>query len=134
MMIHARSDAMTSTNNLIGCITPENHKELQCLNVNCADGITFEDHVFLLSLMPCCGLLALPYWAKISGWLINERQEEAVLGIAVELLDESAEPVATYSDVIAIEAGEKGSFDVKLVDFQDVVQTYTITVTDIELS
>lgn len=125
---------MTATNNLIGCITPQGQKELQCAGVNSVDDIALEGHVFLLSLMPCCGLLALPFWAKISGRLINERTEEALLSIVVTLLDERSVPLAEYSDVIAIEAGEKGPFDVKLTDFQETAAAYTIKVSDMELS
>ncbi|MDD3845400.1 MAG: hypothetical protein PHC90_03465 [Syntrophorhabdaceae bacterium] len=125
---------MTAANNLIGCITPQEQKELKSTDITCADGVSFEGHVFLVSLMPCCGLLALPFWAKVSGWLINERQEEAVLGIVVTLFDANAKPLADYSDVVAIEAGEKGSFDVKLIDFQETAETYSITVTDMELA
>lgn len=133
MKSHEKDDHMTTTKAMIGCISPQDQKELRCRGIDCVDGITFEGHVFLLSLMPCCGLLALPFWAKISGWLVNERQEEALLSIMVTLFDEKQEPLASYSDVIAVEAGEKGSFDVKLVDFQEASQTYTITVTDMEL-
>lgn len=134
MMIDTRSDTVTAANNMIGCITPQDQKELKCTGVTCTEGISFEGHVFLLSLMPCCGLLALPFWAKISGWLVNERHEEAVLNIAVTLLDCNAKPLADYSDVIAIEGGEKGSFDVKLLGFQETAENYTIAVTDMELS
>ena len=125
---------MTSANNLIGCITPQGRKELKCAGIECVDDISFEGHVFLLSLMPCCGLLALPFWAKVSGWLINERKEEALLSIVVTVLDEHSGPLAAYSDVTAVEAGEKGSFDVKLADFQETADAYTITVTDMELA
>ena len=84
--------------------------------------------------MPCCGLLALPFWAKVSGWLVNERQEEALLSIAVTLFDKNGKPLGDYSDVIAVEAGEKCSFDVKLIDFEETSETYSITITDMELS
>jgi hypothetical protein len=134
MKIDARSGAMTAINNLIGCITPQDRKELRCGDITCPEGISFEGHVFLLSLMPCCGLLALPFWAKVSGWLVNERHEEALLSIAVTLFDKNAQPLGDYSDVIAIEAGEKGSFDVKLTDFEETSETYSITITDMELS
>lgn len=133
MKSYEKDDRMTTTKAMIGCISPQDQKEIRCRGIDCIDGITFEGHVFLLSLMPCCGLLALPFWAKISGWLVNERQEEALLSVEVTLFDEKQESLASYSDVIAVEAGEKGSFDVKLVDFQETSQTYTITVTDMEL-
>jgi len=125
---------MTATNNLIGCITPQNSKELTCTGITCIDGVSFEGHVFLLSLTPCCGLLALPFWAKVSGWLVNEREEEAVLTVIVTLFDADGKSLADYSDVIAVEAGEKGTCDVKLVDFQETAETYTIAVTDMELA
>lgn len=125
---------MTATKNLTGCETLVNRSEPECIDVRSTDGIAFEGHVFLLSLLPCCAQLALPYWAKVSGWLTNAREEEAVLNITVTLFDENAKPLADYSDVVAIEPGEKGTFDVKLFDFQTSVQTYTIKVTDMEIS
>jgi hypothetical protein len=134
MRIEAGSGHMTATNNLIGCITPQDTKELTCTGITCVDGISFEGHVFLLSLMPCCGLLALPFWAKVSGWLVNEREEEAVLTVVVTLFDADGKRLADYSDVIAVEAGEKGTCDVKLVDFQETAETYTVAVTDMELA
>jgi len=125
---------MTATNDLIGYITPQNSRELTCTGIACVDGISFEGHVFLLSLMPCCGLLALPFWAKVSGRLVNEREEEAVLTVVVTLFDADGKHLADYSDVIAVEAGEKGTCDVKLLGFQETAETYTIAVTDMELA
>ena len=125
---------MTATNDLIGYITPQNSRELTCTGIACVDGISFEGHVFLLSLMPCCGLLALPFWAKVSGRLVNEREEEAVLTVVVTLFDADGKHLADYSDVIAVEAGEKGTCDVKLLGFQETAETYTIAVTDTELA
>jgi len=84
--------------------------------------------------MPCCGLLALPFWAKISGWLINERPEESLITVTVTLFDDRNNVLADYSDTIAIEPGEKGAFDVKLLDFQEIAETYAIAVSDMELS
>jgi len=125
---------MTATRNLIGCITPQDQKEPRCKDVHSLDGISIEGHVFLPSLMPCCGLLALPFWAKISGWLVNERQEEALITVTVTLFDAAGNILADYSDVIALESGQKGAFDVKLLDFQEVADTYSIAVSDRELS
>ncbi len=124
---------MTATNDLIGYITPQNSRELTCTGITCVDSISFEGHVFLLSLMPCCGLLALPFWAKVSGRLVNEREEEAVLTVVVTLFDADGQRLADYSDVIAVEPGEKGTCDVKLLGFQETAETYTIAVTDMEL-
>lgn len=134
MRIEAGSGPMTATNDLIGYITPQNSRELTCTGITCVDGISFEGHVFLLSLMPCCGLLALPFWAKVSGRLVNEREEEAVLTVVVTLFDADGKHLADYSDVIAVEAGEKGTCDVKLLGFQETAETYTIAVTDTELA
>ncbi len=125
---------MTATKNLIGCITPQDQKEPRCTDVRPIDGISIEGHVFLPSLMPCCGLLALPFWAKISGWLVNERPEEAIVAVTVTLFDGRNNVLADYSDAIAVESGQKCTFDVKLLDFQEVAETYSIAVSDMELS
>lgn len=124
---------MTATRNLIGCITPQDQKEPRCTEMRSIDGISIEGQVFLPSLMPCCGLLALPFWAKVSGWLINDRSEEALIAVTVTLFDAKDTVLADYSDVIALEAGQKGAFDVKLLDFQEVAETYSIAVSDMEV-
>ena len=134
MMNHECGGHMTTTKDLTGCEILTNRIEPRCLGISLTDGITLEGHVFLLSILPCCAQLALPYWAKVSGWLTNDREEEAVLSIMVTLIDENSKPLAEYSDVIAIEKGEKGTFDVKLIDFQNSVQAYTIKVADMEIS
>lgn len=97
------------------------------------DGISVEDQVFLPSLMPCCGLLALPFWAKVSGRLTNERHEEELITVTVTLFDAHDNVLADYSDVIAVEAGQKVAFDVKLLDFQEIAETYSIAVSDREV-
>ncbi|MEN6615827.1 MAG: hypothetical protein ABFD12_04665 [Syntrophorhabdus sp.] len=125
---------MAEIRELIGCITPQDQKQPKCTGIESIDGIAVEGQVFLPSLMPCCGLLALPFWAKISGWLINERQEEAVISVAVTLFDDKGMVLADYSDVIAVDAGQKCSFDVKLLAFQEIAETYSIAVRDMELS
>jgi hypothetical protein len=124
---------MTATKNLIGCITPQDQKEPRCKGMCSIDGISVEGQVFLPSLMPCCGLLALPFWAKVSGWLINEREEEALITVTVTLFDTQDKVLADYSDVIAVETGQKGAFDVKLLDFQEIAETYSIAVSDREV-
>jgi len=124
---------MTATKNLIGCITPQDQKEPRCTGIRSIDGISVEGQVFLPSLMPCCGLLALPFWAKVSGWLIYERPEEALITVTVTLFDAQGKVLADYSDVIAVEPGQKSPFDVKLLDFQEIAETYSIAVSDMEV-
>ena len=125
---------MTATKNLIGCITPQDQKEPRCKDIYSIDGISIEGQVFLPSLMPCCGLLALPFWAKVSGWLINERPEEALITVTVTLFDARDTILADYSDAIAVDAGQKGTFDVKLLDFQEIAEMYSIAVSEMEIS
>lgn len=125
---------MTATRNLIGCITPQDQKEPRCTDVRSVDGISVEGHVFLPSLMPCCGLLSLPFWAKVSGWLVNDREEEALITVTVTLFDDKSSVLADYSDTIAVETGQKGTFDVKLLDHQEIAETYSIAVSDMDLS
>lgn len=125
---------MAEIRNLIGCITPQDQKQPQCTGIESIEGIKVEGQVFLPSLMPCCGLLALPFWAKISGWLMNQRSEEAVVSVAVTLFDDKGAALADYSDIIAVDAGKRGTFDVKLLAFQEIAETYSIAVSDMELS
>ena len=72
-------------------------------------GIMLENHIFLVSQLPCCAQLALPYWAKITGRIINNRAEEVLLTVAVTLFDNDGSILGEYTDVIALDEDKKES-------------------------
>lgn len=114
--------------NELNCINDPVSRQLQCTDTVIVDGILLENHLFLISLLPCCAQLALPYWAKITGRIVNQGTNEVLLNIAVTLFDDGGAPLTDYTDMIALDGGEKGEFEVKLVDYHDRAKTYTISI------
>ncbi|MBA4389861.1 MAG: hypothetical protein C0399_02865 [Syntrophus sp. (in: bacteria)] len=112
----------------LNCINDPAFRRLQCHDTKIVDGILLENHLFLISLLPCCAQLALPYWAKITGRIMNQRTDEVLLNIMVTLFDDCGSPLTDYTDMIALESGEKGEFEVKLVEYHDRAKTYTILI------
>jgi len=97
-----------------------------------AEGIVLESHIFLGSQLPCCAQIALPYWAKITGKTINNRAEEVFLDIVATLFDDDGSMLADYTDVMALDGGQKGEFEVKLVEYHDRAKTYALTIKETE--
>jgi hypothetical protein len=79
--------------------------QLQRGAIQIADGVELENHVFLVSQLPCCAQIALPFWAKITGRIKNNRTEEVLLNIAVTLFDNAGSPLTDYLDTIVLEGG-----------------------------
>ena len=65
------------------CSNDSAFQHLDCNNIHVTEGIILENHIFLVSQLPCCAQLALPYWAKITGRIINNKAEEVLLAIVV---------------------------------------------------
>lgn len=116
----------------MSCLSPHAFQHLGCRDVRTVDGITLEDHIFLISQLPCCAQLALPFWAKITGRITNNREEETLLAVVATLLDNDGLPLAQYSDVMVLDAGEKGEFEVKLIEHHDRADAYRLTVEETE--
>jgi hypothetical protein len=74
------------------CLNPHAFQHLSCRDVCTIDGITLEDHIFLISQLPYCAQLALPFWAKIRGRITNNRVEEALLTVVATLLTTTVSP------------------------------------------
>ena len=107
-------------------------QRLNCNNVDVPEGIVLENHIFLISQLPCCAQLALPFWAKITGRIINNKAEEMLLTIVVTLFDNEGFVLADYTDVIALDGGQKGEFEVKLIEHLDRAKAYALTVKETE--
>jgi len=108
-------------------------RRLPCLRIELADGMDLEYHLFLVSQLPCCAQIALPFWAKITGRIRNDRTEDALLKITVRLLDNDGLPLADYTDVMALDGEQNGDFEVRLIEHEDLAKDYTLTVEEVEL-
>ncbi len=115
-------------NEPVSCEQPSSAKVPALVGIETMPGIELKDPIFLPSLLPCCAQLALPFMAKIIGDVRNCTPAEVMIEVAVSLLDGSGTRLADYSDVLALEADEKGRFEVKLIELPDEVAGYRITV------
>ena len=122
---------MMPVNNAI-CSNGPTSQHLRCHDIHVAEGIVLESHIFLGSQLPCCAQIALPYWAKITGRIINNHVTEVFLTIVVTLFDNDGFKLTNYTDVMALDGGEKGEFEVKLVEYHDSPKTYTLTIKETE--
>jgi hypothetical protein len=119
------------SNNTI-CSDNLGFQHLGCNDINAPEDIVLESHIFLVSQLPCCAQLALPFWAKITGKIINNRAEEVFLTIVATLFDNDGLMLAAYTDVIALDEEQKGEFEIKLVEHYDRAKTYALTITETE--
>ena len=103
-----------------------------CNEIDAPENIVLESHIFLVSQLPCCAQLALPFWAKITGRIINNRAEEVFLTIVATVFDNDGSMLGAYTDVIALDEEQEGEFEVKLVDHHDRAKTYALTITETE--
>jgi len=118
-------------NNTI-CSNNTAFKDLICNNVDITEGIMLENHIFLISQLPCCAQLALPFWAKITGRIINNKTEEVLLAVVVRVFDSDGSALANCTDVMALDGGQKGEFEIKLVEYHDRAKTYTLGIKETE--
>jgi hypothetical protein len=93
-----------------------------------AEGLEISDHLFLLSLLPCCAQLALPYWAKVTGGIWNRTARDLTAVVSVTLFDIRHEVLAHYSDTVLLDAGDRSNFEVKLVEFGDRTVSYRLEI------
>ena len=107
-------------------------QRLSCSGIHIIEGVTLEKHIFLVSQLPCCAQLALPYWAKITGRIVNNQAEEVLLTVAVTLLHNDGSMLADYADVIALDGGQKVEFEVKLIEQHDSAKSYALTIKEME--
>jgi hypothetical protein len=114
------------------CSNDPGFQHLSCSNIDIAEGLTLENHIFLVSQLPCCAQLALPYWAKITGWIINSKSEEMLLTITATVFDKDGLTLANYTDVMALDGGQKGEFEVRLVEYCGKATTYSLAIKETE--
>ena len=114
------------------CLNGPALQHLRCNDIDVAEGIVLESHIFLVSQLPCCAQIALPFWAKITGRIINNQAEEMLLSIVVTVFDNDGVALAAYTDVIALDGGQKGEFEVRLVEDHDRAKTYALVIKETE--
>jgi hypothetical protein len=120
-----------ATNNRI-CSNGPASQHLRCNYSDVPADIVLESHIFLVSQLPCCAQIALPYWAKITGRIINNQAKEVLLTIVATVFDNDGLTLADYSDVMALDGGQKGEFEIKLVEHHDRAKTYALTIKETE--
>ena len=121
---------MTAANTT--CSNSGAFQHLNCNSIQVPESIILENHIFLISQLPCCAQLALPFWAKITGRIINNKAEEVLLTIVATVFDNDGLALADYTDVMALDGGQKGEFEVKLVEYYSRATTYSLTIKETE--
>lgn len=114
------------------CLAEERSHTISCMGATAIEGISIIDHLFLITLLPCCAQIALPYWAKIAGRIENMRTEDMLLEVVITLYDNQGNQIDTHSDMVALDGLESSQFEVKLTDYQERVHQYKITVKEAE--
>jgi hypothetical protein len=97
------------------------------IGIETMPGLELKEPIFLPSLLPCCAQLALPFMAKIIGGIRNCTSADLMVKVAVSLLDAHGARIAEYFEVLALDADEKGQFEVKLIELPDEVTGYRIS-------
>jgi hypothetical protein len=108
-----------------GCWNGKPH-DPTCSSLDAEPGLAIERHILLRSPGACCAQTTLPFWARIILPARNDAEEERLASVTITLFDATGVALAEYSDVLALEGGETGEFDVKLVEHGDRTATYTV--------
>jgi hypothetical protein len=101
-------------------------KPPELINILTDNGIEISGDTFLLSPLECCAQTLLPFWAKVIGRIKNCTAEEIFIRIDVNLFDSSEKALGKYSDIIILDAGQKGEFDIKLTVNDINISKYSI--------
>jgi len=101
-------------------------------DISTPEGIELEGHSFLLSPKACCAQTTLPYWAKVMGRIRNSSGREIIINTTVTLTGKDNATVGKHSETMIIEAGQKGEFDVKLIEPNPDIRAYSIEIIEID--
>lgn len=96
-------------------------------------GIECEWHKLVAAPPPCCSALIPLYWGRVIGGITSARADEITVMVAVTFFDDDAQPLETYSDFLALEAGRKEQFDVKIKDLPLGAKAYGIEMKTVDL-
>ena len=95
------------------------------------DCLELKGQTFFLSPPGCCAQTTLPFRAKIVGKIRNTAEIEMLINVSVHLIDAGGRAMNTYFDIMALEAGQTGEFDVKLVEYNKNIKKYFIALKEI---
>ena len=95
------------------------------------DGLELKGQTVFLSPPGCCAQTTLPFWAKVVGKVRNTTEREMLINVAVHLMDAGDRAMNIYFDIMALEAGRTGEFDVKLVKYNKNMKKYFIALKEI---
>jgi hypothetical protein len=101
-------------------------KPPELIKILTGSGIEISGTILLLSTLECCAQTLLPFWAKVIGRIKNCTKEEIFIRIIVNLFDSSEKILSKYSDIIILDAGQKGDFDIKLTVNDINISKYSI--------
>ena len=118
--------------NMNSCPAEDASRQFSCAGIELPEDFILEKQIFLISLLPCCVNLALPYWGKIIGTITNTCSEEKTLEISARLIDCHENQVTAYSDLVALEPGNTGEFDIKIIEHDERAISYRLVVTEVQ--
>jgi hypothetical protein len=102
-------------------------KTPELIKIITVNGIEITGNIFLLSPnQGCCAQTLLPFWAKVIGRIKNCTTKEIFIRININLFDGNENMVGRCSDIIILDAGQKGEFDVKLTGHNKNISKYSI--------
>ncbi len=101
---------------------------LPCVGVELPEYVEIGKQIFLISQLPCCANLALPYWAKITGDIINRGSDEKLLSVEAVILDQDNNAICSFEDFIALESGSKGKFEILIFQYDERAKAYALAV------
>jgi len=96
------------------------------------DGLELKGHKLFLSPPGCCAQTTLPFRAKIIGKIKNFMNREIFTNVTVQLMNADNAIMDSYSEVMILEAGQTGEFDIKLVEYNKNIKKYSLKFQEIE--
>jgi hypothetical protein len=109
-----------------GCKDNYSIKPPELTEITAASGIEITGNIFLLSPQGCCAQTVLPFWAKVIGTVKNHAQQEIMINVTVTLFNNENKALEQHSDIMIVDAGQKGEFDVKLPVCNKDIRKYSI--------
>ena len=107
-------------------------KPLEFIGVQVESGLVITGNRFLPSPPGCCSQTALPFWAKVIGRIENRTRREVGIEVVVTLFSIEMEILGSHSEIMILEAGQKGIFDIKLLDYGKDIRKYSIQASEID--
>jgi hypothetical protein len=107
-------------------------KPPEFIEVKTTGSIDITGNMILLSPQGCCAQTVLPFWARVIGTVKNLSQQETMIQVTVILFNNEDEELEKHSDIVIVDAGQKGNFDVKLPEYNKHITKYSIKAEETE--